>query len=131
MRFSRRKTARAVIFNPKTKLFLLAKGVLPPFRFHLPGGGIDKDESVEEAMRRELQEELNIQAKDISAVTFISKQDEYVMLIPHTAHIFIVEVKNVALKLSWEIWEVEWVDKKELLKRVYMSDVVRLSVSAM
>lgn len=124
MKLWRRKTARALIFNPKTGLFLLTKGALPPFRFHLPGGGINKNESAEDAVKRELKEELNIQTKDISSLTFISKQDECTMLIPHTSNIFIIEINNVTLKLSWEICRVKWVSMTELKRCVYLDEPV-------
>lgn len=124
MKFWKRKVARAVIFDPKTKLFLLAKGALPPFSFHLPGGGIDRNESSEEAVRRELREELNIQPENILNVAFVGKQDESVMGIPHVADIFIVHVGNLDIRLSWEIWKAEWVDREELQRRVYLNELV-------
>jgi len=124
MKFWKRKVARAVIFDSKTKLFLLAKGALPPFNFHLPGGGIDRNESAEQAVRRELREELNIQPENILNVAFVGKQDESVIGVPHAADIFIVQVENLDIKLSWEIWKTEWVDRGELQRRVYLNELV-------
>jgi len=63
MNLFRRKVARAFIYDPTKKLFLVAKSAMPPFLYHLPGGGINKNESPAVALKRELQEEHNIQKK--------------------------------------------------------------------
>ena len=118
----KRKVARAAIFDSKTKLFLLTKSTLPPFKFHLPGGGIHRNEPAEEAVRRELREELNIQPENILAITFAGKQDESVMCIPHTADIFVIQVVNLDIKLSWEIWKAEWFKKEELQRFMHLDE---------
>ncbi|MES2437102.1 MAG: NUDIX hydrolase [Patescibacteria group bacterium] len=119
----RRKVARGFIYNPETKLFLIVKGALPPFNFHLPGGGIDKGESAEHALVRELHEELAITQENIISVTFLHKAKESVMLIPHQLDIFLVTVKDFELQLSWELSKYKWISGNEL-KDYFKSEII-------
>jgi 8-oxo-dGTP pyrophosphatase MutT (NUDIX family) len=114
MKLWRRKTARAYIFDPEKRLFLLAKSSLPPFHTHLPGGGINRGESPEEAVRRELREELHIQTENIISISYIESRKSTTMYIPHLDYIFLVIVKNVQVKLSWEIKEACWTQPEAL-----------------
>ncbi|SRR6266568_3018961 len=64
--FSRRDTVRAVVLDSRNKVALLnvaKKG------FHkLPGGGIDEGETMENALKRELLEELGVRAEIIAEI---------------------------------------------------------------
>jgi NAD+ diphosphatase len=54
----------ALIFNEKGELLVTRRGVNPDIgKLDLPGGFIDPDESAEEALGRELREELGIEIK--------------------------------------------------------------------
>jgi ADP-ribose pyrophosphatase YjhB (NUDIX family) len=118
MKLPRRKVARAFIFDINQKLFLIVKGSLPPFMYHLPGGGIGKNESAENAVRREIEEELNIKPNNISSVSFLYKVNTTVLCIPHEMDIFLIQVMNFDLKLSWEISSSKWVTFEELKKEL-------------
>ncbi len=109
-----RKTVRAYIFDPDKKAFLLAKSSLPPFGYHLPGGGINRKEKPEDATRRELREELNILPENIIHVSYMRSRKTRVMWIPHAEDIFLVIVKGVQIKLSWELSEAKWVTTEKL-----------------
>lgn len=114
MKLWRRKVARAFVYNPKKGLFLIVKSALPPFDYHLPGGGINRGESAENAMRRELQEELGITSEQIVEVLFLDTVNNQVLIVPHTASIFLVSVKDVSLHTSWEIADIKWMKKDDL-----------------
>ena len=123
MKLWRRKVARAFIYDPEQKLFLIAKSALPPFDYHLPGGGIGRGELPEQALIRELKEELNIQPENILSILELHQIDTWVLCIPHSATIFFVTIKNPSIKLSWEIKNVKWVRPSEL-KDIFPKNVL-------
>ncbi len=51
------------IFAPEFQGVVLIKRKNPPFGFALPGGFVDRGESVEEALKREMKEEINLDVK--------------------------------------------------------------------
>ena len=109
-----RKTVRAYIFDLDKKAFLLGKSSLPPVGFHLPGGGINRKEKSEDAVKRELREELNILPENIMHVSYQYSRKTRVLWIPHAEDIFLVIVRNVHIKLSWELSESKWIDSEKL-----------------
>jgi 8-oxo-dGTP pyrophosphatase MutT (NUDIX family) len=64
MREIERKIASALIFSKDSKLLMgrkdPAKGGVYPDCCHIPGGGSDEGETLEQAVRREIQEEVGI-----------------------------------------------------------------------
>jgi NAD+ diphosphatase len=66
----------ALIFNKEGKLLLTRRAFDPDKgKYDLPGGFVDPGESAEEALIRELKEELGIEVKSLKYVT--SKANEY------------------------------------------------------
>ena len=66
----------ALIFNSSGQLLVTRRGVEPDIgKIDLPGGFIDPGESAEEALRRELREELGI--GDVRLTYLISASNEY------------------------------------------------------
>ena len=51
------------IFNPEFSGIVLIKRKNPPLGFALPGGFVDRGEKVEDALRREMKEEINLDVK--------------------------------------------------------------------
>jgi len=51
------------IFTPEFKGIVLIKRKNPPLGFALPGGFVDRGESVEDALIREMKEEINLDVK--------------------------------------------------------------------
>ncbi len=121
-----RYTARAYLYCPIRDKFLFTRGILPPFGFHTPGGGIDEDEGIVDALRRELYEELAITSIDITAITYLYTEEHVVYGIPHVAHIHFVVLNDqpcsIPKKLSWEVPGYIWRDLSEYeRKKVYTS----------
>src|SRR5437899_1133034 len=62
-----RKRASAVIF--KDGKVLLIKRVKPGVEYYIfPGGGVDEGESIEEALKREVNEELSLEVKKFKSL---------------------------------------------------------------
>lgn len=67
----------ALVVNPEGKLLLTTRAVEPDYgKLDLPGGFIDPGESAEEAVKRELFEELGMKVKSMEYVT--SAPNEYI-----------------------------------------------------
>jgi nucleoside triphosphatase len=95
------------------------RGVFPD-QWGLPGGGIEKGERMETALRRELREELGIEVSDIKPLFFKdgqhrksfadgSQQEVYMIFL-----IFSCRVTNGELELSPEFMDYAWVKRDSL-----------------
>jgi mutator protein MutT len=86
----------ALIFNDKGEVLLTVRGVEPNIgSLDLPGGFVDPGETAEEALRREIFEELNLEITDASYL--ISFANEYLFsgLNVYTTDItFVCKVKS-------------------------------------
>jgi 8-oxo-dGTP pyrophosphatase MutT (NUDIX family) len=92
----------AVILLPNGKIVLIAKSFYPKNTYRLPTGGIEKNESIEEALVREVREETGIEITSKTAKKFLAKVVYNVKYPggekPFTTHIFLVKSKNRKLK---------------------------------
>lgn len=91
---------------------MFTRGILPPFGFHVPGGGIDSGESIIGALKRELYEELGIEEKDIISYTYLYTIDHKVYSIPHRSYIYLAVISDptcsIPKKVSWEVPGYMW-----------------------
>ena len=139
----RRNVARAFIYDAEGAggrgLFLIAKGRIPPRIWHLPGGGIGKviaeenerigrengskgrqKETPENALRRELFEELCFGRDHVQSVTWVGQRASRVAFMPHLEELFVVRVmpglSRQPIRKSWELLDAKWVDAAELAR---------------
>lgn len=93
-----------------------AKDVGPyPNTWRLPGGGVEEGESLEEAMRREIKEETNLDVASLDKINLDEDEepDKNGEMTHYTFHTFRVET-NGKEKISDEFPELIWVDKTKL-----------------
>lgn len=104
-----------LIFNSKGELLMTRRAIEPHAgMLDLPGGFIDPGESAEEAVRRELKEELNVTVKNLKYLT--SKANEYIfsgVTIFTTDMAFLVEVESLEnLSARDDVSDFEWINPK-------------------
>ena len=103
-----RERISAVII--KDKKVLLVRSFSFPF-FGTPGGAIEKGESKQEALRREIKEEIGAELKSFSPyISYIAPWRDT----KHKVHAFIVEVAGKVVPLS-EIRDIVWYSKENFL----------------
>ncbi len=109
----------AVAVIEKNGKFLMgnkAKDIGPyPNTWRLPGGGVEKGETLEDAIKREVKEETNLDVQNLEKVG-IQEDDEpnkHGEMTHYTFHIFRAEVVGEE-KVSDEFPQLRWIDKSEL-----------------
>lgn len=119
-----RKTAAGIIFCLQLsgeKQFLIIKNIFNCYG--LVGGGINRNETAEETMLREMEEEVGIKQLDVINITPIEETidllDKILFLkIISQPKFFIIQVKpNLSLKTNWEIKEAVWLSVDEVNKK--------------
>jgi len=102
---------------------LLAKHIFN-FRFGLIGGGAKKNESLEEAMKREIFEELRTTPSKIKHLCTINKGI-------HQHEIFIAEVPILSLDRlkSWQFRELFFLNKNNPLGKIDLSPYARIALA--
>lgn len=110
-------TAGALIFNPKGKVFLMRS-----HKWHgqyvIPGGHIELGETIEEALKREIKEETNLDIYDIEFLVFQEfiydksfwKKDHFIFFD------FMCRTDSSDVILNEEAEEYIWVSVEEALK---------------
>jgi NAD+ diphosphatase len=105
----------ALIFNAEGNLLVTRRGVEPDTgKIDLPGGFVDPGETTEEALKRELFEELGVTVKSMRYLT--SGSNEYLfsgLTVFTTDIVFRVEADSLEnLQARDDITAFEWVDPK-------------------
>lgn len=112
-----------VVNNPAGEILLCKKpadrGVFPG-QWGLPGGGIEAGERIEEALRRELGEELGVQVDNVEALFF--SEGSYPKHYPDGTQIdvnmifliFSCRARRTLLTLNQEFSEYAWVHREAL-----------------
>lgn len=116
-----RKSARAILLDDTGKM---ATQYLEKYTFHkLPGGGIDAGESVEEALKREVLEEVGCDSKILRPVGMVIEyRNKYKML--HISYCFVSQVVGPIGQPKLEEGEIEegqttlWLPPEEALAKM-------------
>lgn len=116
-----RKSARAILLNADREM---AVQYLQNHFFHkLPGGGVENGESLEEAVRREIQEEVGCDSvvKELVGTT-IEYRDQYKMI--HISYCFVAEVSGPITEPHLEQGEIDegmvtiWMKPEDALQKM-------------
>jgi len=102
-------TAGAFVFDEKGRILLLEHEFRADSRWGIPGGFIDKNEQPNEALRRELREEISLEVTDVELYFARAlKRPRQVELY------FACSAINQPTPSSFEIRKAEWFDISEL-----------------
>ena len=103
----------AAVIKKNNKYFIAQRNRQKHFAYHweFPGGKVDDYESFENALKREINEELSINIKIYHKITSQKHKDEKINVV---VHYFLCEALNTNIILS-EHEDMKWVFKQELL----------------
>ena len=103
----------AAVIKKNNKYFIAQRNRHKHFAFHweFPGGKVDNDESFEQALKREIYEELSINIKIKKKITSEKYKDDKIDV---EVHYFLCEVMDEDFILS-EHEDMKWLLKKDLL----------------
>jgi 8-oxo-dGTP diphosphatase len=87
--YRERTSARAIVFNDEKKI---ATTYATKLRLHkLPGGGVEEGETLEDALSRELIEEIGCRVKNVREFAIVEEyRNKYAL--HHTSHCFLAEL---------------------------------------
>ena len=109
-------TVDVLVINKKTEEILLIKRLNEPFKdcWALPGGFVDENEDLEEAARRELFEETNIETDEMTQIGTFGKpyRDPRGHMISVAYQTNLIE--NQKVKAKDDAKEVKWFSIKDL-----------------
>lgn len=105
-------TCALIDFNGKILVVQRSQSMDLPLKWEFPGGKIEKNETEEECIRREIKEELNIDIEIVHRLspTIYNYPNQSIQLIP-----FLANYSGGELKLL-EHRRFQWLPKKELLE---------------
>ena len=103
----------AAVIKKNNKYLIAQRNRNKHFAFHweFPGGKVDKDESFEKALKREIHEELSININIIMKIASEKFKDEIINV---NVHYFLCEKLDEDIILS-EHEDMKWVLKKDLI----------------
>ena len=116
-----RKSARVILLNSEGKM---ATQYLKTYNYHkLPGGGVDAGESLEEALKREVREEVGCDCEIVRPVGMtIEYRNKYMLL--HVSYCYVAEVVGEMGEPVLEEKEIEeghetlWLPPTEVLAKM-------------
>ncbi len=121
------------IFKPKTfgsraivicnRNILLVKNININY-WSLPGGKIDKGETPENCVLRELKEELDLNGVEIDYKLgqYVSKKEGK----SDTIYIFVIKVKDFVFKKQWELEDAKWFSLDNLPENISPAGFLRI-----
>lgn len=111
----RHVTVDAIIIQNKNILLIKrAAHLINPNKYALPGGFLDRDETTEEGIKREIKEETGFDALEVKLFKVIDKPNRKGEDRQNVDFVFIVKVGEKVSESDSEIKEVVWFDLNNL-----------------
>lgn len=131
-----RVSTRGIILNERNQVAILKIKVEDMFgkrdHYELPGGGKEKDETIIETLKREMEEEVGVTIKDIVSLGIV--EYEYNLLQRHEySHYFMArkdkDVKRRLTKMEEDILsDLLWIDIDELIDKLKNEHVENVGI---
>lgn len=122
---------KCIVFNTEGKILLLKRSNKAggSGEWSLPGGGLEKGEDTVESIKREVDEETQIEIYDIKLVNVITfiEGDDSVLMICYRA-----KTDSDKITLNWEHDEYKWVTREEVINEnlsVTIKEIIKQSSS--
>ena len=122
-----RRTHRVYALIIKDNKVLMIKNWLGDGKWALPGGGVGKHEGAEEALKRELKEELNIVSKHSLKPIKSGKWQNHKFGFKYDIYA-LKEAPDFSINRKLEITDVAWIDIASLSAGATASDIEALLV---
>ena len=105
---------RVIIYRDDGDI-LLVKNRFSRQKWALPGGGVNRNESYEQAVIREVLEEVGIKIDDLR---YLGKANSHESYAKFSVRVFAAHASDYAIKCSFEIMETRWLNR-EYIPREY------------
>jgi len=115
----RHSTVEAIIPNEKNQILLVKRASAPQVGWWaLPGGYVDWNETLEHAVRREVQEETGLQPVSAEFFKIFDDLDRDLDGRQNIGHCFIVQCRGTLQRQKEEVEELRWFSLNDLPKNI-------------
>lgn len=122
----------AIILNNKNEILLVNHKKNNKSYWLFPGGGIEYGETFEQALKRELKEELNLKMKNIKNLVFFN-ETIYPDKKRHIINMYFkVQINNIdKIKVNYDkiLKDAKFFNKKEFLKLLFYPDIKNVIIN--
>ena len=106
---------RVIVYRDDGKI-LLVRGRFSRQKWALPGGGVNRNESYEQAAAREVLEEIGLK---IYSLRYLGKANSHESYVKFSVRVFAAYVSDYDIKCNFEIMEARWFNGDYLPKEYY------------
>lgn len=112
---SRKDRVRVIVYRDDGKI-LLVRGRFSRQKWALPGGGVNRNESYEQAAVRETLEEIGLKIYNLRYLGKVNSHESYAKF---SVRVFAAYASNCDIKCNFEIMEARWLNMNYLPKEYY------------
>ena len=106
---------RVIVYRDDGKI-LLVRSRFSRQEWALPGGGVNRNESYEQAAVREVLEEIGLK---IHNLRYLGKANSHESYVKFSVRVFVARASNYDIKCNFEIMEARWFNMNYLPKEYY------------
>ena len=106
---------RVIIYRDDGDI-LLVKNRFSRQKWALPGGGVNRNESYEQAAAREVLEEVGLK---IDNLRYLGKTNSHESYTKFSVRVFVAHTSDYAIKCNFEIMETRWLNREYIPKEYY------------
>ena len=103
---------RVIVYRNDGKI-LLVRSRFSRQKWALPGGGVNRNESYEQAAIREVLEELGISVENLQYLVKANSRESYVEF---SVRVFAAQASDYDIKCNFEIMETRWLSREYIPK---------------
>lgn len=112
---SKKDRVRVIVYRDDGKI-LLVRGRFSRQEWALPGGGVNRNESYEQAAVRETLEEIGLKIHNLRYLGKVNSHESYAKF---SVRVFAAHASNCDIKCNFEIMEARWLNMNYLPKEYY------------